>query len=529
MSDDELAKDIAKDLWDIINADTIRSSWNIAQIRDAYIDYKTSATAVDNLQAKGRIISLANGWSAETLTMDTIKDMFANWTFADTYKNMFFPNQDVSEKDMERFIRQINDNIFDTLSNQFASNLVDAWYSLPLVNIRDMVYDYLTWNLNLNSDFASAFFTKNNIPYTSDNINALVDNFMPSEFKFWYEDALYRIRDYNEMTGNKSVYKQTKNNFVQDTYSSLVAISNAKAWTMPQWQEETILTSILDKYSEAFRKGLDEWNLTFEKAQQIKQEASYALDMFEQDFILPKYGRFLTQSERQWLMGMKYSLPIAVNWMNKNDIIREIENTRNRLIQRYNETLKWAAANNDINMAIVNKMKGDSKKMTEQIKQREQKLMEQGWVIRDVWWEYVVVDSRQALKDTLESLPKTIRWFEDFKNLWNAWIERLSNSQVYVLLKYIEAAKQADTMLNYATELMYKQNPNLLRYNFFSSFKVEDWLPRALKGNLLNWNSIVNKLNNTSWIDTSIKKWIFADIISEFKTNWYLDAKKYDS
>ena len=528
MSDDELAKDIAKDLWDIINADTIRSSWNIAQIRDAYIDYKTSATAVDNLQAKGRIISLANGWSAETLTMDTIKDMFANWTFADTYKNMFFPNQDISEKDMEKFIRQINDNIFDTLSNQFASNLVDAWYSLPLVNIRDMVYDYLTWNLNLNSDFASAFFTKNNIPYTSDNINALVDNFMPSEFKFWYEDALYRIRDYNEMTGNKSVYKQTKNNFVQDTYSSLVAISNAKAWTMPQWQEELILTSILDKYSEAFRKGLDDWDLTFEKAQQIKQEASYALDMFEQDFILPKYGRFLTQSERQWLMGMKYSLPIAVNWMNKNDIIREIENTRNRLIQRYNETLKWAAANNDINMAIVNKMKGDSKKMNEQIKQREQKLMEQGWVIRDIWWEYVVVDSRQALKDTLESLPKTIRWFEDFKNLWSAWIERLSNSQVYVLLKYVEAAKQADTMLNYATELMYKQNPNLLRYNFFSSFKVENWLPRALKGNLLNWNSIVNKLNNTSWIDISIKKWIFADIISEFKTNWYLDAKKYD-
>jgi hypothetical protein len=39
---------------------------------------------------------------------------------------MFFPNQDISEKDMEKFIRQINDNIFDTLSNQFASNLVDA-------------------------------------------------------------------------------------------------------------------------------------------------------------------------------------------------------------------------------------------------------------------------------------------------------------------------------------------------------------------------------------------------------------------
>jgi hypothetical protein len=52
--------------------------------------------------------------------------MFANGTFADTYKRLFFQNQEVSDEDMKKFIRYINDDIFDTLSNQFASNLVDA-------------------------------------------------------------------------------------------------------------------------------------------------------------------------------------------------------------------------------------------------------------------------------------------------------------------------------------------------------------------------------------------------------------------
>lgn len=529
MPDGKLADEIAKDLWDIVNADTIRSSWNIAEIRDAYIDYKTSVTAVDNLQAKGRIISLANGWSAETLTIDDIKNMFANGTFADTYKRLFFQNQEISDEDMKKFIRYINDDIFDTLSNQFASNLVDAWYSLPLVNIRDVVSDFLQWELDLNSDFVAAFFAKNNIPFTSDNLNALINNFMPAQFKFGYEDALYRIRNYNEMTGEKSVYKQVNNRFVQDSYSSLVAITNAKAWTLPQWQEEQILTDILDKYTEAFRKGFEDWTLDFDKAQQIKQEASYALDMFEQDFILPRYGRFLTQSERQWLMGMKYSLPIAVKWMSRDASIKEIENVRNQLLKRYKETLQWAAANNDINMAIVNKLKSNDKKITEQIKQREQKLMEQGWVIRDVWWEFIVVDTRKALEDSLNELPKTIRWFEEIKNLGSRWFEWLSNQQAYVLLKYVEAAKQANTMMNYATELMYKQNPSLLRYNFFSSFRVEDWLPRALKGNLLNSNKIVNELNNTSWVDDTIKKWIFWDIIGEFNKNWFLDVERLDA
>ncbi|MBO7691761.1 MAG: hypothetical protein J6T10_03905 [Methanobrevibacter sp.] len=44
---------------------------------------------------------------------------------------------------MKQFINAINSNIFDTLSIQFAENLVDAGYSLPLMNIRSFVYEYL--------------------------------------------------------------------------------------------------------------------------------------------------------------------------------------------------------------------------------------------------------------------------------------------------------------------------------------------------------------------------------------------------
>jgi hypothetical protein len=58
--------------------------------------------------------------------MDEIKSMFANGSFADTYKRLFFPDQELSEKDMNNFIKKINDNVFDTLSIDFANNLVDA-------------------------------------------------------------------------------------------------------------------------------------------------------------------------------------------------------------------------------------------------------------------------------------------------------------------------------------------------------------------------------------------------------------------
>ena len=529
LSNEALAREISEEIWDIVDAETIANSENIDAIRDTFIDYMTSPTAVDNLQAKGRIISLANGWEAKELGIDKIKSMFANWTFESTYRELFFPDQKLSPEDMENMIRKINDNMFDTLSIQFANNLTNAWYTLPLVNIKSAVYDYLNWTLDINSDFVAAFFSRNKIDFTKANLDSIFDNFMPSTLKFNYEDVLYKIRNYNEMTWTKWVFRQVKNSFVQDSYSSLAAISSVRQWRVPQGYEWKILKSILDKYQEAFRKWLDKW-LDFQTAQGIKQEASYALDMFEQDFIYPKYGRFLTNSEKQWLMGMKYSLPIAVSWMDKEWILNEIKRECEKIEKRFDEVIKNTAEQNDINMAVVNNLKTDDAKMNNMIKQREKALMEQWAVIKDIGWEYVVVDAKQVLKDTLVNLPRNIKWFEAIKHLPQSAIDSLSNQQVYILLKYAEAAKTAETITNYATELMYKQNPMLLRYWFFTSYKINPntWIPRALNNNLLSNNKLLAELSNTSSYDEKMKKSIFEGIKGKFNKQGYVKRKDMD-
>jgi hypothetical protein len=69
---------------------------------------------------------LANGGTAQTMSMDDIKNMFQNKTFEKVYKEIFFPNQDLSKEDMKIMIGKINNNIFDTLSISFAENLVSA-------------------------------------------------------------------------------------------------------------------------------------------------------------------------------------------------------------------------------------------------------------------------------------------------------------------------------------------------------------------------------------------------------------------
>jgi hypothetical protein len=39
---------------------------------------------------------------------------------------MFFPNQELSKKEMDAMITKINNDMFDTLSISFAENLVSA-------------------------------------------------------------------------------------------------------------------------------------------------------------------------------------------------------------------------------------------------------------------------------------------------------------------------------------------------------------------------------------------------------------------
>lgn len=524
LTNEELEERIKEELWDTLIRSDIQWNPNIEHIRETYLDYKTAWSAVDSLMSKWKIISLANGGTAQTMSMDDIKNMFQNKTFEKVYKEIFFPNQDLSKEDMKIMIGKINNNIFDTLSISFAENLVSAWYELPLINIKSLVYDYLYNRLDLNNKFVEAFLYKNNIPFSQDWLKTIVDTLMPAEFRFDYENSLFKGRlNKLELPSQASVIREVDNKFLQDSYSAIASIQMAKAWDMPINYEEKVLTDILDKYVSEVYKWVKDKSLTFQKAEQLKQEAGYALDMFEQDFLLPRYNKFVSKQEMNGIMWMKYSLPIWVSWQNPDKVNEELIAIRNKLLQKYKTTLKNAANNNDINMAIV-KWTGD-KKLEREIALRRDKLAESGWVIREVNWQYLVYDVKQSLEEALNNLPDTIWWLEGLRILWRAWIDRLSNKQAYAILRYIEAAKWLSTKLNYPTELMYKQNPMLLKYNFFETYKAEDWLPRVLHWNLLNGDKMLSTLDNTTELDKAAKENIFAWVISKFREQWYITTE----
>ena len=530
LSDDELEKNIKNDLWDVLIKWNIKWNKDIDHIREAYLDYQTAGSAIDSLTAKWKIVSLANGWTAQTMSIQEMRDMFTNWTFEEVYKKMFLSNQTLSKKDMETFISAINNNIFDTLSITFVENLVDAWYSLPLMNVKSFIYEYLRGNIDLNNKFVEAFLYKNNIPFTQDWLKTIVDMLMPAEFKFDYENALFKWRFDTLERWSKSVVIETKNKFLQDSYSAIAAVEMAKAWDMSVNYEEDILKGILDKYVKEVYEWVKNGTLTFQESQWLKQEAGYALDMFEQDFLLPRYGRFLSKQERQWLMWMKYQLPIWVKWQNPDKVLEELTSIRNKITQKY-QTILWSVAhNNDINMSILKWLKSDDAKMQKAIDERRQQLIDNWWIIREVNWQYLVYDVKQALAQTIAELPSNIWWLEWIKALWRAWIEWLSSKQAYALLRYLEAAKGLNSTANLATDLIYKQNPRLLQYNFFQSYKVgKEWIPVALEWNLLNMDKFLSKYDNISWLDTIAKKNIFDKIVWKFRSQWYITTENLDN
>lgn len=528
LSDDVLASEVNKSIWGVVSEDAIKNSNNLSEIRDAYIDFRTAENEIDYLQAKWKLISLSSWWSAETMKMADIQSMFQNRTFATVYKDMFFPNQTIADKDLNEFCKLINDDLFNTISVAFANNLVNAWYSLPLANVRDFIYIYLTWWADwnntielLNTPFIQSLFYKNNIPFTTDNIHSIIDNLLPQDIKFNYEDALYKWRQYSIDNAERAVYRETENVFLPDTYSALVAIDWAKKWMIPSGQENKILSDILDRYIEAFRQWFQDKTLTFQKAQQIKLQASYALDMFEQEIVLSKYWRLLTPADRQSLLGSKYALPIYVDSMSASKAMEEMKWIKNRILDNYKKSLKRIAKENDIDKDIAKWLKWEDEIKEAKINARKQKLVDSWATIKKVWEDYVVVDARQELISNLQTLPGNIKWLESVKALWTEGINSLSNKQVYALLSYIESAKALNTNANIVTNLMYKQSPMLAKYNFFENFRIaENWLPRALYGNALKDVKILKNFDNTSDIDKEIKEWIFWSIKSFFREGW---------
>lgn len=542
LSEDDLEKQIKDELWVLVEWWTIKWNENIELIREAWFNYNTAEDMSQLLSAEWKIISLVKWVQPASLSLEDLKTLFKDKdALKRRYKEMFFPEQEVTDKELDKFVKQINWDVYDSLSIQFVENLVKEWYDLPLINAKTAMYDYLNGKLDLNSDFARAFMYKNNIAMTSDNLNAIVEWALPREFSFDFTTFENRLAG-ESLQWNISRVIKRENQFLPDTYTALSAIEWARAWENLWWAEFNILKGSIDKYVKAMKEWVKNSNFTFRDAQKLKQEFSYAMDTFEQEIILPKYSKFLTPEERQSLLWIKYSAPIAVWWQNAREVEKMLDNWANRILWReeiwpnweriahkwsYQNTMSQLASDNDINVAIAKWYDAGSldDATIKRIERRRDQLISNWSTIKEINWEYVVYDVKETLRQTLNNMPSSIEWYAGILALGREGIENLTNKQAYVLLRYLEATKALATTSNYTTQLMYKQTPLLAQYSFFTTYAVDasTWLPRVMWNNSLASDNFFTDILSSNTIDQDIKKDVFADIIKWFKKNWYIE------
>ena len=547
LSDEDLDKQIRDKLWVLVDWWTIKWNKDIALIREAWFNYNTAEDMSQLLSAEWSIISLSKWVSPAGLSLDDLKTLFKDKdALKKRYKDMFFPEQEVDDKDLDRFVRQINWDIYDSLSIQFAENLVKEWYDLPLVNVKATMYDYLNGKLDLNSDFARAFMYKNNITMTSDNLNAIVEWALPREFKFDFNTFENKLAD-DSFQWNISRVIKRENEFLPDSYTALSAIEWARAWVTLWWAEYQVLKGTIDKYVKAMKDWVKNKNFTFKDAQKLKQDFSYAMDTFEQEMILPKYSKFLTPEERQSILWIKYTAPIGVGWQNAVEVDRMLDNWSNRILWwvevwpnweriahkwSYQTTMSKMANENDINAAVAKWYDKESLDQTtiDRIERRRNQLISNWSTIKEINWNFVVYDVKESLWQTINELPANIEWTAGILALGKEGIERLTNAQAYVLLRYLEAAKALATTSNYTTQLMYKQTPMLAQYSFFTTYAVDPktWLPKVMWSNSLSSDNFFANVISSNMMDEEIKNDVFADVIKTFRKNWYIQEDELD-
>ena len=95
--------------------------------------------------------------------------------------------------------------------------------------------------------------------------------------------------------------------------------------------------------------------------------------------------------------------------------------------------------NADINAAIAKWYNKEvtPKELQERIERRRNQLIANGSTIKEINWEYVVYSSKDALWKTLNNLPENIQWLAWLKAMGRDEIEKFTNKQAYMLLRYI--------------------------------------------------------------------------------------------
>lgn len=315
---------------------------------------------------------------------------------------------------------------------------------------------------------------------------------------------------------------ESENPFVQSSYSTLVSLSAIKnnevlPWV---WHEKERLISILQDYRSKVEAAIEKWNwqISFSDAQKLKQQVWYALDMFEQDYLSPKYSKLFTPQERTELFWLKYGLWIATN----KDELWILEEYNEKIINRYDNSISWM---NNKNKEYLNwLLKWKAKNKENDIDARQEQLIEKGYTMANVNWELIVVDLKQELLKQIKTIPDNVKWLESLKTLWEAWLEQFSNREAYMLLNVVELAKNADNKMNMMVQTLYQYSPILKQYDFFNRFKVNrDWVPEVMRHNSLTTDFLL-KYQNTAQFDTNNKKSILSWIRSKIINKWKIEV-----
>lgn len=527
-SNDELRDSVSKTLNWLIDENAFTDE-SAPLIKQALQDYETSWTVEEWLTNKWRLMSMANWWNAETFSLDELKEIFRNWTQATEYKRLFFPNQDLTEKQTAQYVKQINDMIFDWLTWTVAQNLVKMGYSLPLDNVREVVLWYLMWDISLDDTFVKAFLYKNWLPNSKALMDSVIDSAMPRNLQLWYEKDLYKLRAEWAKSWQINRIVEEDNPFLADTYSSLVSLINTKVWNIANGNEVKYLTTLLDNYSNLIKDKLKTW-INFEEAQQLKTQLWYALDIFEQDILMPKYGRFLTPDQRSAIRNMKSYIEIVVGkeweeWVSKSfdsllrtnqRIVASFTDSLNNVLDKYSAIKAWLAwAWWETTKTMVNNFKD--------------KLKSDWAVIENVNWEIVIVDAREQLQNNLDTIPSSVKWLEWIDSIRAEALDDLDNRSAYFFNQLIESAKKLDAMAKWETAMMYTIDPELNMYRFFDAFRLvddgSDRVPMALSWNILDGNPALQDYS-THWLNNILKKDIFKKIKNKFYKDWSINIEE---
>lgn len=476
---------------------------NAEALKQAFINYSIAPDIQSKIQAKWTMLALANWWEASAINVDTFTNAIREDNIVWVLGPIIYWQRELSPSE-EQAIISLWEDILNAYVFDFWANMISRWYSMPLISPASSIRKFIRWESIIEDDFTQAFIKKNWIEQNSALINELFDSSMPSSLDFEMIDASNIISP--SVVPTNIVVDEVDNVIIPTTYNQLSAI--IEKWKISRWwwvtfEEEDIVRWILNNYYNEVERQINAWTMTPTIAQRLKLQAWWALDMVEQDLMIAKYDSFLTMEQRNGLMWWKYKLRIATT----KDELASVERWNQEVINWYRTRLnemwkEWIKTYNNLDKA-------------------KEDLINNWKVMTVVNWRTVTVNVHDLLIQEVNTLPDWLKWiFENFKQLTVNDIRKIPYKQAYSIIKAIDLAKNASARWNLYTRLMYKQNPQLAKKQFFKNFILnDDWVPVWLQNNAAK----LVDASISDWVDTTIKSNIVLDVSQVMKKKWKIN------